>query len=646
MSAFDAIKNLFEERRAFSRRLVVAAVFSLLLLVLLILRLLQLQVFEHNYYSTRSDDNRMRVVPVPPVRGLIYDRNGVLLAQNLPSFDLVVTRDQVTNLADTLAALRKILPITPADIERFQGRLSKTPRYRPVPLLTDLSQQEVARFEVNRYQYSGVDIQAGLVREYPLGTAASHVIGYVGGITAADLNRIDPDLYAGLDQIGRTGVERSHENELRGTPGTKIVETNAAGRPLRELNYQPGTPGKNLYLTIDARLQKLAWQAMGDLDGAVVAIDPRNGEVLAMVSKPGFDPTLFVNGLTQANYESLLKNPHQPLYDRALQGTYAPGSTIKPFMAYAGLQSGTLTDKTHYFCPGYFTLPGSTRRFRCWKRSGHGMIDLQTAIQQSCDVFFYNVAIGLGIDRIDKLLAPFGFGRDTGIDLPNERHGLLPSATWKKRNLHHLWYPGETLNIGIGQGYWKVTPLQLAQATTRIAMRGAGFVPHIAHALGDPTTGQITAVTPEPLPVIPTENPDDWTQVVDGMERAAQQPHGTAYRIGHNAPYGIAAKTGSAQVIGMAQNVGSQHNQSEIAFKLRDNGLFIAFAPADHPKIAIAVVAEHDVHGGDTAADVARKLMDMDLLGKVDFSTKPPSGDEVAQQNNASASAANVGRSP
>ncbi len=624
MSAFDAIKNLFEERRAFSRRVAVASILSLVVVVVLILRLLQLQVFEYSYYDTRSDDNRMRVVPVPPVRGLIYDRNGVLLAQNLPSFDLVVTRDQVSDLADTLAQLGRILPITPADIERFHDRLHKTPRYRPVALLTNLSQQEVARFEINRYRYTGVDIQAGLVREYPLGAAASHVIGYVGGITDADLNRIDPDLYAGLDQIGRTGVERSHEDQLRGTPGTKIVEANAAGRPLRELNYQPGEPGENLYLTIDASLQKLAWQAMGDLDGAVVAIDPRNGEVLAMVSKPGYDPSMFVNGLTQANYKALLQDPHQPLYDRALQGTYAPGSTIKPFMAYAGLQAGTLTSHTQFFCPGYFMLPGSSRHYRCWKRSGHGLIDLQTAIQQSCDVFFYNVAIGLGIERIDKLLAPFGFGHDTGIDLPNEKHGLLPNPAWKRLNYKQPWYPGETLNIGIGQGYWKVTPLQLAQATARIAMHGAGFMPHIIHAIGDPTTAKITAVTPKSLPAIPTHNPNEWNQVISGMERAAQQPHGTAYRIGHNAPYPIAAKTGSAQVVGMAQNVASQHNQTDIAFKLRDNGLFIAFAPADNPRIAIAVVAEHDVHGGDTAADVARKLMDMDLLGKVVFNAKPP----------------------
>jgi len=633
MSSFDAIKNLFEERRAFSRRVAVAAALGVVMGVLLTLRLLQLQVMEHDYYDTRSNDNRMRVVPVPPVRGLIYDRNGALLAQNLPSFDLVITRDQVDNLARTLARLRQILPISDADIERFRDRLRKTPRYRPVPLLTNLSQDEVARFEINRYAYSGVDIQAGLVRDYPLGAAASHVIGYVGGITDTDLQHINPDLYAGLDQIGRTGVERSHEDQLRGTPGTKIIEANAAGRPLRELNYQAGKPGENLYLTIDSRLQMIAEQSLGNLDGAVVAIDPRNGEILAMVSKPGYDPAMFVNGLTQANYRALLNDPDQPLYDRALQGTYAPGSTIKPFMAYAGLQSGTLTASKQYFCPGYFMLPGSSRHYRCWKRAGHGLIDLQTAIQESCDVFFYNVAINLGIDRIDTLLAPFGFGHDTGVDLPNERHGLLPTAAWKRANFHQPWYPGETLNIGIGQGYWKVTPLQLAQATARLAMHGLGFVPHIVHAIGNPLTGKITAVTPQALAPIPTNNPDEWNEVIDGMQRAAQSIHGTAYSVGHDAPYPIAAKTGSAQVVGMAQNVGSQHDQTNIAVKLRDNALFIAFAPANDPKIAIAVVAEHGVHGGSAAAPVARKIMDMYLLGKVLYGAKIAPADSAGHSD-------------
>lgn len=629
MSTFDDIKNLYEERLRFSRRAAIAAVVGLGMLTLLALRLTQLQIVQHDYYSTRSDDNRMRVVPVAPVRGLIYDRNGVVLAQNLPSFDLVITRDSVPDLPATLAHLRTLLPITDEDLQRFHERTRTTPAYRPVPLLTNLSAEEVARFEVNRYRYQGVDIQAGLVRSYPTGKFTSHVVGYVGGITAENLRQINPDQYAGLTQIGRAGVERSHEDALRGTPGTKIVEANAVGRPLRELGYKSGINGKSLYLTIDMRLQNVAEQALGDLDGAVVALDPRSGEILALVSKPGFDPSLFVNGLSQADYEALLKDPDKPLYDRALQGLFAPGSTIKPFMGFAGLQAGTLTSRTTYYCPGYFTLPNSSRHFRDWKRTGHGTVDLQHGIQESCDVFFYNVAYQLGIARIDRYLEPFGFGRVTGIDLPGERTGLMPNPDWVEKNRHHAWYPGETLNTGIGQGIWKVTPMQLAAATARIAMHGLGFAPHIVRAVGDPGNGKLAVVPPTPLPAIEESQPGNWKQIIDGMQAVAQKVHGTAWRIGRDAPYPIAAKTGSAQVVGLAQGAASQHDQVDVPLKYRDNALFIAFAPADDPKIVVAVVAEHGVHGGSAAAPVAREIMDMYLLGHVvygqpDVKNSPP----------------------
>lgn len=617
MSDFDDITNLYKERLRFSHRAAIAAVGGAILVLLLAGRLLQLQVFDHQYYNTQSDNNRMRVVPVPPVRGLIYDRSGVLLAQNLPSFDLDITRDSVPNLKATIAALRKILPITDDDVQRFHELAGGTPAYRAVPLLSDLNQQQVAKFEINRYRYPGVDIHAGLVRNYPVGKFASHVVGYVGAITAADLKRIDSDNYAGLNQIGRAGVERSHENQLRGTPGTKIVEANAVGRPLRELNYKPAVDGDNLYLSIDSRLQRVAVKAFGKFNGALVAIDPRNGEVLAFVSKPGYDPSMFVNGLTQAQYKALLNDPNQPLFNRALQGLFAPGSTIKPFMAFAGLQAGVLNDKTTFFCPGYFKLPNSSRHFRCWKRSGHGTLNLRQAIEQSCDVFFYNTAYQLGIANIDKYLAPFGFGQLSGIDLPGEQPGLLPNPDWVHKHRHHVWYPGETLNTGIGQGIWKVSVLQLAQATARIAMHGVGYVPHVVHAVGNPVTGEIKRVKPQALPTITEDHPGEWNEVITGMEMAAQKRHGTAWDVGHDAPYRMAAKTGSAQVVGIPQGAASQHSQADIAFKLRDNALFISFAPADNPKIAVAVIAQHGVHGGSSAAPVARKVMDMYLLGHV-----------------------------
>ena len=622
MSSFDAIRNLFEERRGFARRVAVMAVLALLLLALLVARLVQLQVWEHGYYVTRSTSNRTRVVSIPPVRGLIYGRHGTILAENRPAFNLVITLDQVGNLHWTLKKLSEILPITATDVERFRERARQTPDYRAVPLLTNLTPQEVARFEVDRYQYTGVNIQAGLAREYPLGPLTSHLIGYVNGITGSDLKHINPEQYAGLDQIGRTGIERSFENVLRGTPGAKLVEVNAAGRPLHTLNEQPAKSGDNLYLTINAPLQALAYQALGKLNGAVVAINPQNGAILAMVSKPGYDPSLFVNGLTESQYKNLLDDPNRPLYDRAIQGTFAPGSTIKPFISYAALQAGVIDGSTHFYCPGYFTLPGSKRVFHGWKPGGHGWVDLIQALEESCDIFFYHVAINLGIERIDKYLRRFGFGKDTGVRLPNENPGLLPSPTWKRQTFHRPWYPGQTLNIGIGQGYWQVTPMQLAQATARIAMRGGGFAPHLIYAYENPLTGKTVKLKPKPLPPIPVHNPDEWNLIIAGMEAVTQKIHGTAYAVGHNAPYQMAAKTGTAQVVDLSQKREAFKKYGMVPMRLRDNALFIAFAPVNHPRIAVAVIAEHGAHGGFAAAPIARKVMDEYLLGKVFYHSK------------------------
>lgn len=617
MSSFDAIKNLFDERRGFTRRVMALLIVALLLVAVLVARLVQLQLVEHGYYVARSTSNRTRVVPIPPVRGLIYGRHGTILAENRPAFNLVITPDRQSNLRETLRRLSALLPITSDDRERFRERVRQTPGYRAVPLLTDLTPQEVARFEVNRYRYTGVNVQAGLAREYPMGPLTSHLIGYVDGITGSDLKRINPQQYAGLDQIGRTGIERSFEDVLRGTPGAKLVEVNAAGRPLHTLNEQPAKSGDNLYLTIDARLQALAYQALGNLNGAVVAINPQNGAILAMASKPGYNPSLFVNGLTEADYKSLLSSPNRPLYDRAIQGTFAPGSTIKPFIAYAALQAGVIDGGTHFYCPGYFTLPGSKRVFHGWKPGGHGWVDLVQALEESCDIFFYHVAINLGITKIDKYLERFGFGKDVGIKLPNENPGLLPSPSWKQRTFHRPWYPGQTLNIGIGQGYWKVTPLQLALATSRIAMRGRGFAPHLIYAYENPQTGQMVKLKPTPLPPISVRYPSEWNLIIQGMEAVTQKIHGTAYAVGHNAPYLIAAKTGTAQVVDLSQKRAVFKKYGMVPMRLRDNALFIAFAPANNPRIVVAVVAEHGAHGGFAAAPVARELMDEYLLGKV-----------------------------
>ena len=621
LDSFDALKDLYEEKRSFTRRILVAILICLLLVFLLLARLGDLQLLQHEYYSTRADDNRMRVVAMPPVRGLIYDRHGALLAQNRPSFDLEITRDQVSNLDGLLADLVPVMGLTAGDIARFKDRIRKTPRFRGVALKTNLSAEEVSRFEVNRFAFKGVDITAGLTRNYPLGAEASHLVGYVGGISEADYAKLDERQYRGINQIGKLGIEKSHEEELRGTPGARIVEANAAGRPLRELEQRAGEPGRNLYLTLDAKLQHIAEQALGDLDGAVAAIDPQTGEVLALVSKPGFDPEPFVGGISTKEYRELLNDPGRPLYNRALQGAYPPGSTIKPFMSYAGLFFEEANRTTHATCTGTYYLPNSSRKYRCHKRSGHGYVDMRSAMARSCDVFFYQLALNLGIDRIDSVLGHFGFGSATGVDIPHERNGLLPSRSWKLRARKENWFPGETLNIGIGQGYWQVTPLQMAQATARIAMRGGGFEPHMVHAYEDPLTGATTGVVPKPLPRIDDGRPQDFETVISTMESVMHEPGGTGFRVGREAPYRIAGKTGTAQVAGLSQTEEGVPRFDNTPKHLRDHAWFIAFAPTDKPRIAVAVLAEHAGHGGSVAAPVARQVMDQYLLGKVVYGT-------------------------
>ncbi len=619
INSYEEIKDLYEEKKSFSRRVVMAGVFALLLIFLLMARLADLQVVQHDYYTTRADDNRMRVVALPPARGVIYDRNGITLADNKPSFNLEVTREQVQDMDALLARLTPQLALTPADIARFKDRIRKTPRYRGVVLKANLTPLEMAQFELNRYSFKGAEIAGGLSRLYPLGQTASHLVGYVGGISEADYKGLKEVDYQGITQIGKLGIEKSHEEELRGTPGAKIVEANAAGRPLRELEDKPGVAGRNLYLTLDAKLQQVAEKALGDLDGAVVAIDPQTGELLALVSKPGFDPQLFVEGISTKDYRVLQNDPGKPLYNRALQGTYPPGSTIKPFMSFAGFLTGQINSNSRAYCDGSFSLPHSIRKFRCHKRSGHGTVNPETALAKSCDVFFYQLALGLGIDRIDDVLGQFGFGHATGLDIPHERNGLLPSRSWKRRMRKEEWFPGETLNIGIGQGYWQVTPLQMAQATARLAMRGAGFKPHLVHATEDPITRTITGIPPEALPSIGSQDPATYDSVINAMV-AVTSPGGTAARIGAGAPYRIAGKTGTAQVAGLAQGE-SAPDMASTPKRLRDHAWFMGFAPAENPRIAVVVLAEHAGHGGTVSAPVARQVMDQYLLGHVLYAT-------------------------
>jgi penicillin-binding protein 2 len=619
MIRHDKLKDLHREKETFAARTIVAGCMALLMAATLSFRLFDLQVLQQSYYSTRADENRMRLSAVAPVRGLIYDRNGAVLAQNTPAFVLELIPEEVKQLDDTLLRLSKLVRLEDLDIARFKDRVRKTPRYRAVPLRTNLSLEEVAKFEINRYDFDGVDVTAGLTRSYPLGNTAAHVVGYVGGITEDELRRAPEPAYRGLSQMGKVGVEKSHEDVLRGESGAKVIEANAYGRPLRELDYQQGKPGRNLILTLDAKVQMIAEQALGDYNGAIVAIDPRNGEIIAMVSKPGFNPHLFGEGIDGKTYKALLDDPNRPLYNRALQGTYPPGSTIKPFMALAGLEYDVIDANHRETCNGQMSLAGSSRKYRCWKRHGHGSLDMAEGVARSCDIYFYNVAINLGIDRIQGFLDQFGLGRVTNIDLPLEKAGLLPSRDWKRRARKESWYPGETLNVGIGQGYLTVTPMQLAQITARMAMRGDGYKPHLVRATQDPISLQSELIALEPLPTIQNRHRADWETVVQAMQQVTQVQGGTAFATFRDAAYTVAGKTGSAQVAGLKQDEKVAPTQESLPLNLRDHALFVAFAPADNPQIAVGLIAEHGGHGASVAAPVARQIMDQYLLGEIRY---------------------------
>ncbi|HET7314250.1 penicillin-binding protein 2 [Salinisphaera sp.] len=611
MAADDAIKNHAAERRLFIIRTIAAGLLLVILIGLLIARVVYLQVYKHSYYETRSQDNRMRMEVVPPVRGLIFDRHGNLLANNEPAYRLEIVPEQVTDSVEsTIARLSRIVNITDADKRRFYTREKQTPAFRGTPIRLSLTQAEVARFEVNRERFPGVDIRAGLRRSYPLGKYAAHLVGYVGGITAADLAKVDDKRYRGSSHIGKVGVELSYESKLHGYPGARVVEINAAGRTLHQLEMHPATAGDSLVLTLDSALQKIAYNALGDQDGAVVALDPGTGGVLAMVSKPGYNPDLFVDGISQANYTRLLNNPHNPLYNRALQGQYPPGSTVKPFMAIGALETGVIDPDKKVWCPGYITLPGSSHRYRDWKRSGQGWIDLTQAIERSSDVYFYKLGMKLGIDNIHRYGSMFGFGQETGIDLPRENAGIMPSRAWKHGNRHLPWYPGETLITVIGQGFMTATPLQLAQAVSEIAERGHAYKPHVLKAWKDPRTGVVTEYQPRALPPISLHDKRHWQIVINAMQGVVNNIHGTAhYYVGMNLEYPIAGKSGSAQVAGLPQNEVAPDLES-IPYRLREHALFIAFAPIDNPKIAVAVVVEHGGGGSSVAGPIARRVID------------------------------------
>jgi penicillin-binding protein 2 len=575
-----------------------------------------LQVVQHEYYSTRAEDNRISLVPIPPDRGVITDRNGIVLARNYSAFTLEITPSKVDDLDATIEKLGELVEIQPKDKRRFRKLLEESRSFESLPIRSRLSDEEVARVAANRFRFPGVEVKARLFRQYPLGPVAAHAIGYINRINRTDLEAIEEKgesaNYKGSEHIGKTGLEKSYEFHLHGQTGYEKVEIDAGGRAVRNLSRTPPTPGNNLTLTLDIKLQEIAEKAFGERRGALVAIEPSTGGILALVSTPTFDPNLFVDGIRSEDWDQLNNSPNRPMVNRALNGAYPPGSTFKPFMALAALETGKRTPAQAIADPGSFTFGGHT--FRDDKKGGHGMVDMYKSIVESCDTYYYMLANDMGIDSIARFMAPIGFGSKTGIDIDGESVGVLPSPEWKKRRFRkpeqQKWFGGETISIGIGQGYNAYTPIQLAQAMAALANDGVLYRPHLVRHITDSRSGEKTLIEPEPLRVLPWKK-----QNIETIKRAmvGVNKEGTGARAFAGAEYVSGGKTGTAQVFSLK---GAEYKAHKIKEELRDHALFIAFAPAEQPKIALAVLVENGGFGSQSAAPIARMVLDYYLLGK------------------------------
>ncbi len=616
------LKDQTGESQVFFDRVAIGALCIILLTLALVARLFYLQVVQHEMYSTLSDQNRIQVQPLPPSRGLIYDSRGALIADNVPSFSLTMTVERVASVDETLAELDTLIGLTSDEVVAFRKRLKRGRRpFESVPILFKLSHEEIATASVNRYRLPGISIEAKLVRHYPTGDLMVHAVGSVRRINEEDASRLDRVAYSGTDHIGKIGVERFYESALLGGVGYQRVETDARGRIMQVLDSTPPKPGDNLVLYLDSSLQQAASDALGQRRGAVVALDPKTGGILAMVSKPAYDPNLFVSGINSEVYAALRDSPDVPLFNRALQGQYTPGSTIKPFMGLAGLATGVINAAYTIEDPGYFRLPNSSRLYRDWNwkisgAGGHGSVNIEKAIYRSCNVYFYGLAVKLGIDRIDQYLSQFGFGEDTVLDLPEARAGLLPSREWKRSARSDAWYPGDTVNMGIGQGDILVTPLQLATAVAIIANRGKMVTPRMLKSGSDLVNHSSTRA----LKNIDSISDANWKLIIDSMVKVVHRgnqgygENGTAWvYIGRDIPYQMAGKSGTAQVVGIAQ--GEQYKAEDLDEYQRKHAWFIAFAPVEDPVIAIAVLIENGGGGSEMAAPIARQVIDHYLLG-------------------------------
>jgi len=602
------IKDQRDEQRLFKRRARAAFFIIVVSILALLSRFVWLQIFAHENFATRSESNRVSIRPVIPNRGLIYDRRGRVVAENRPAYRLEIIPEKVEDVDALLDELSGLIALSEGDRKSFAKSRRYFRVFDSIPVKFNLSEQEVARFAVNQHHFKGAYVVPYLARYYPYGQLLTHVIGYVGRLDEADIARVDAGNYRGTRMIGKIGIERFQETELHGTSGFERVETNASGRVLRVLERQDAIPGTDLVLSIDMAVQQAAWDALGERPGSVVAIDPLDGSVIALVSKPAYDPNLFVHGISQQAYNKILKSSGQPLFNRALRGGYEPGSTIKPFVGLAGLELGVVTPQTRVFSNGTFYVDGYSRPYRDWKDAGHGWVTILSALEQSVNTYFYQLAVDLGIDRMHDYLAQFGFGSATGIDVPGESEGLLPSREWKRAVRNEPWYPGETVIAGIGQGFNVVTPLQLANAVATLVNGGHRFAPRLLYATkqaGDQRAQRVRA----PLVLqVPIKKPQNWQVILKGMDLVVNGIRGTARAIAIDSRYRVAGKTGTAQVYQLGE--GEKYEDSEVSQNLRDHALFIAFAPVKNPRIAIAVVVEHGGAGSRAAAPVAQATLE------------------------------------
>ena len=624
------MRDRWKEQRLVTTRLAFTAFLVLAMSSVLVWRLFQIQISHHEVFAELAQGNRVRIEPLAPTRGLIFDRNGQLLAENLPAWELVAIPEQIADLQASLQALEALQLLDPAERDNLIGALSSHRRFESI-VLANLTETQAARFSARRHRFSGIDIREGLIRHYPYGDLTGHSIGYLGSISAGNMERIDRANYAATTLIGISGVERSYQDVLHGTVGFRQQLVNAQGRVLVDpaaveaspdsipgsLDTRWPIPGDNLVVSLDIQLQLAAQKAMEGLRGAVVAIEPATGDILALVSTPAFDPNRFASGLSHSGYRELETDPDKPLFNRALAGRYPPGSTIKPFLGIAAMNINALNPDDPSYCGGHYSLPGQTHQYRDWRREGHGLMDLHQAVVESCDVYFYRLAVNIGIDAIDSSLRIFGFGDQTGIDIVGENRGVVPSREWKRNNFSRredqVWFPGETVIAGIGQGYTTATPLQLAHATAVLAA-GARLKPRVVVAMQTAVSGDVVEIDPVRLTTLPEIDPRHWQRIREAMIGVIEDPRGTARLSMRQTPYRVAGKTGTAQVFSLAQD--EEYIEEALEERLRDHGLFIAFAPADNPTIAVAVVVENGGAGSGLPAQAARKILDFYLAAE------------------------------